>query len=100
MKGFQRPARAALALALFVVLLVTVAVPIDAGTTGQLRGRVIDGATKAPLAGVKVSVASPSQAATATTDGSGAFTFISLAPRHVHRQPRQAGLRVVVTAGI
>jgi hypothetical protein len=51
-----------------------------AGTTGGLRGRVLDAATKAPLAGVTVAVASPSQAARAVTDSSGSFTFLSLSP--------------------
>jgi hypothetical protein len=51
-----------------------------AGTTGTLRGRVLDSTTHAPLAGVTVSVASPSQAARTETDASGAFTFLSLSP--------------------
>ena len=51
-----------------------------AGTTGQLRGRVLDAATQAPLAGVKVSMASPSQTVATETDAQGRFSFISLAP--------------------
>ncbi|MEO6990816.1 MAG: TonB-dependent receptor [Candidatus Baltobacteraceae bacterium] len=51
-----------------------------AGTTGGLRGRVVDGASGAPIASVRVSLASPSQTATTTTDANGGFTFISLAP--------------------
>ena len=51
-----------------------------AGTTGGLSGTVVDSATNAPIAGSKVTVASPSQIATATTDGSGRFNFLALAP--------------------
>jgi len=51
-----------------------------AGTTGQLSGVAVDSATNAPLAGAKVTVASPSQIASTTTDGSGRFNFLSLAP--------------------
>ena len=69
------------AVALLVALVLgAVAAPGSAGTTGQLRGRVLDAATKAPLAGVKVSIAAPSQSASATTDATGSFSFISLAP--------------------
>ncbi len=51
-----------------------------AGTTGTLRGHVLDAATQAPLAGATVTAVSPSQTAQTTTDASGAFSFISLAP--------------------
>ena len=51
-----------------------------AGTTGSLTGTVTDLATSQPLAGVHVTVASPSQSATTTTDAVGRFTFLSLAP--------------------
>jgi hypothetical protein len=53
---------------------------VSAGTTGTLSGIVIDAVTHAPLAGAKVSVASPSQSASIVTDGSGHFTFLALAP--------------------
>lgn len=51
-----------------------------AGTTGQLSGTVVDAASKQPIAGVKVSAASPSQTASATTDTSGHFSLLGLAP--------------------
>jgi Carboxypeptidase regulatory-like domain/TonB dependent receptor len=54
--------------------------PARAGTTGGLRGRVVDSVSGAGIAGVKVSAVSPSQSATATTDASGGFGFISLSP--------------------
>lgn len=52
-----------------------------AGTTGTLSGNVFeDSAANTPLAGARVAVTSPSQAATATTDANGHFVFLSLAP--------------------
>ncbi len=51
-----------------------------AGTTGTLRGRVVDRATHAPLVGARISAVSPSQSATATTGAQGDFVFIALAP--------------------
>ena len=51
-----------------------------AGTTGQVTGTALDAATNAPLAGAKVTIASPSQSATATTDARGRFAFLSLSP--------------------
>jgi hypothetical protein len=49
-----------------------------AGTTGQLSGIALDSTTKAPLVGAKVTAASPSQIATATTDSGGHFGFLAL----------------------
>src|ERR1700733_3757713 len=51
-----------------------------AGTTGGIVGRVYDAATQAPIAGAVVTASSPSQAASATTDASGAYRFLTLAP--------------------
>jgi hypothetical protein len=51
-----------------------------AGTTGTLSGTVADAATHRPLAAAKVTVTSPSQSASVSTDSSGHFTFLSLAP--------------------
>ncbi len=50
-----------------------------AGTTGSLRGVIVD-TSGAPVAGVVVTVTSPSQTASAVTDPGGHFTFASLAP--------------------
>ncbi|MBC5802200.1 MAG: TonB-dependent receptor, partial [Candidatus Eremiobacteraeota bacterium] len=52
----------------------------SAGTTGSLGGRILETKTRAPVVGAVVSVTSPSQTANTTTDSSGHFTFISLAP--------------------
>jgi hypothetical protein len=67
-----------MAVALLVAFLAQ-ATWVLAGTTGSLSGQVTD-ETGAPVAGAAVKVASASQTATATTDGSGHFSFISLAP--------------------
>jgi Carboxypeptidase regulatory-like domain/TonB dependent receptor len=50
-----------------------------AGTTGGLSGQVT-GDNGAPVAGVAVKVSSPSQTASTTTDASGHFNFLTLAP--------------------
>jgi Carboxypeptidase regulatory-like domain len=51
-----------------------------AGTTGTLTGTIVDAATKTPIAGAAVTATSPSQVARATTDSSGRFSLLSLAP--------------------
>jgi hypothetical protein len=65
-----------------VALVILVAMPIEAraGTTGTLRGRVVDAATHAPVAGATVTAVSPSQTAQTVSDSAGAFSFISLEP--------------------
>ncbi|HVR45772.1 MAG TPA: TonB-dependent receptor [Candidatus Binatia bacterium] len=64
------------------VVLAAVCFPLQtvAGTTGGITGRVVDAQTRAPIAGVAVTAASPSQTATSTTDSSGTFRFLTLAP--------------------
>lgn len=51
-----------------------------AGTTGTLRGVVVDAGTHAPIAGARVAASSPSQAVDGVTDATGTFSFISLTP--------------------
>jgi hypothetical protein len=51
-----------------------------AGTTGGLTGQVVDATSSAPIAGAVVTVSSPSQTATVTTDASGRFGFLTLPP--------------------
>jgi hypothetical protein len=51
-----------------------------AGTTGVLRGRVIESSARTPIAGASVVASSPSQVAQTVTDVSGAFSFIALQP--------------------
>ncbi len=71
-----------------------------AGNTGALTGTVIDPTTKQPVAGAKVSVASPSQVATTTTDANGHFGFLSLAPDTYTVSAEKAGYSPVSLAGI
>src|SRR5947209_2732780 len=51
-----------------------------AGTTGAVNGTVVDNQSNKPLAGAVVTAQSPSQSANTTSDASGRFSFISLAP--------------------
>jgi hypothetical protein len=51
-----------------------------AGTTGRLAGTVTDAQGNQPVSGAAVSVSSPSQNASTTTDAQGRFSFLSLAP--------------------
>jgi hypothetical protein len=51
-----------------------------ASVTGGLAGTVVDADTSAPVAGAQVTASSPSQSTTATTDATGHFTFLTLAP--------------------
>ena len=62
-----------------IVVLLSVSAS-QAGTTGSLSGRVVDSASQAPLSGVSITVASPSQTEIAVTDAAGRFSFVSLAP--------------------
>ncbi len=88
------------AVGLLVALVLGAASPGAAGTTGELRGRVLDAATRAPLAGVKVSIAAPSQSASATTDATGSFSFISLAPDSYTVSLDKQGYDPLSTAGV
>ncbi len=51
-----------------------------AGVTGGLTGSITDADTSAPVGGAQVTVTSPSQSATTTTDAAGHFGFLTLAP--------------------
>lgn len=75
--------------AFFVVALAAVALVLSgvcalstcafAATTGSLNGRLVDDSGK-PVAGATVTAQSPSQTATVSSDSSGHFSFVSLAP--------------------
>jgi hypothetical protein len=54
--------------------------PTMSGTTGKIAGFVKDAQTDAPITGATVTAASPSQSATARTDASGSYQFLSLIP--------------------
>jgi outer membrane receptor protein involved in Fe transport len=51
-----------------------------AGTTGTVNGSVVDPQSNKPIAGAAVTAQSPSQSAHTTSDATGRFSFISLAP--------------------
>ena len=51
-----------------------------AGTTGNLSGTLADSTTGKGIANAKITAVSPSQSAGATTDASGHFTILNLAP--------------------
>ena len=69
-----------LAFALAAIVLLVTAGRAFAGTTGAISGHVIDAGTQAPIAGARVTLASPSQTETTTSDATGAYAFVSLSP--------------------
>ncbi len=71
-----------------------------AGTTGSITGTATDAKTNLPLTGATVSVASPSQRATATTDAKGHFAFVSLSPDTYTISVTDAGYESFVNAGV
>jgi hypothetical protein len=71
-----------------------------AGTTGSLSGFVSDATSRAPVAGARVTVASPSQVAVQATDASGHFSFLSLAPDTYTVTVQHEGFDTVSIAGI
>jgi hypothetical protein len=74
--------------------------PVCAGTTGVLTGTLVDATTKKPLVGAKISVASPSQIATVTSDSTGRFAILSLAPDTYTLSVELAGYEVSSLAGV
>jgi hypothetical protein len=71
-----------------------------AGTTGGLSGTVVDSTTKQALAGVKVTAASPSQIASSTTDASGHFQFLDLAPDTYTVSAEVEGYQAISVSGV
>ncbi len=70
-----------------------------AGTTGGINGMVVSSAG-APIAGANVSVTSPSQTASATTDAAGRFAILSLAPDTYTITASKAGYDTTTITGI
>ena len=87
-------------LALCCLSIVALATGALAGSTGGLSGVLTDNATGAPLAHAKITVASPSQVATLSTDASGSFTFLSLAPDTYTVSAEVPGYDIISTSGI
>ncbi len=71
-----------------------------AGTTGAITGTVVAASGGAPLAGANVSATSPSQAAAVTTDASGRFSLLSLAPDTYTIAVSRPGFVPTATAGV
>ncbi|TAM88582.1 hypothetical protein EPN42_09155 [bacterium] len=71
-----------------------------AGTTGVLNGTVVAIEGNVPLAGVNVTVSSPSQVASTTTDAQGHFTFVSLAPDAYTVSAEKEGYQSISRTGI
>ncbi|MGA2761372.1 MAG: carboxypeptidase-like regulatory domain-containing protein, partial [Candidatus Cybelea sp.] len=88
---------------LFVLALIigcVVAAPrAFAGTTGSITGTVtrVGGG---PIAGARVTATSPSQTLTATTDASGRFSMLSLAPDTYTISVSKDGFEPSTTTGI
>ena len=72
--------RAALLTLALILAFISQANQAFAGTLGSIAGTVSDAKSGAPLAGVRLKVTSPSQAASVTTDARGHFLVFSLQP--------------------
>jgi hypothetical protein len=72
--------RGVLAALLVVAFVLQGTISVLAGTTGVINGTVSDPQSGQPVAGATVTATSPSQTASTKSDGSGRFSFISLAP--------------------
>jgi hypothetical protein len=70
-----------------------------AGTTGSITGSVVQ-SSGAPVAGAHVVATSPSQTTTVTTDASGRFAMLSLAPDTYTVSVSKAGFDTSTTTGI
>ncbi|HXW50943.1 MAG TPA: TonB-dependent receptor, partial [Candidatus Acidoferrales bacterium] len=81
-------------------LTVAFAQPGGAGTTGGIHGRTTDISSGAPIVGAQVTAASPSQTETRTTDNTGYFTFISLAPDTYNLTATKTGYMLEQVPGI
>ena len=78
-------------LVVFFALCCASTAPLRAGTTGTIVGRVVDVVSGSPIAGVTVTIASPSQSASALTDASGAYRFLSVPPDSYQVSASQQG---------
>ncbi|MBV8434891.1 MAG: TonB-dependent receptor [Candidatus Eremiobacteraeota bacterium] len=74
--------------------------PALGGTTGSVRGRVVDAATGKSVAGATVTASSPSQRASTASDATGQFGFLSLAPDTYVLSVRARGYAPASAAGI
>jgi hypothetical protein len=72
--------RGVVAVLLLIAFVLQGTTSVLAGTTGAITGTVVDPSSNQPVAGARVTAASPSQTASTTTDPSGRFSFVSLTP--------------------
>ncbi len=95
--GISRFIGAALA-ALFVVI--ALAGPAAASTTGTISGTVTDAASKKPIAGAVVTASAPSGRGSATSDGNGFYNINGLAPDTYVLSITDKGYEAVVQGGV
>ena len=72
--------RGIVAVLLLIAFVLQGTTSVLAGTTGAISGSVLDPQSNQPVSGARVTATSPSQSAITTTDATGRFSFISLAP--------------------
>jgi hypothetical protein len=72
--------RGIVAVLLLIAFVLQGTTSVLAGTTGAINGSVVDPTSNQPISGARVTAASPSQSATTTSDPTGRFSFVSLAP--------------------
>jgi Carboxypeptidase regulatory-like domain/TonB-dependent Receptor Plug Domain len=85
---------------LSTALVLLTILPVVAGTTGGLRGRIIDRATGRGVPAVRVTLSAPSESAAATTDANGNFVLLSLAPDTYTVSVEPAGYDATAQSGI
>lgn len=95
---FQR--RTAIACIFGLAFVVALARTGIAGTTGSLVGVVKDSSNGAPLAGVTVTVSSPSQRASVQSDAAGNYDFLSLVPDTYTITAQRTGYRPISVSGL
>lgn len=71
-----------------------------AGTTGSINGTLANSTTGKPIADALITASSPSQTATAKTNASGRFSFISLAPDTYTVTAEDQGFNAVSVNGV
>jgi hypothetical protein len=99
-RRWEAPLFVRLRIALVFAILCGVTPAAWAGTTGGLRGRVVDAATGTGIAGAVVTATSPSQSATTQTDQNGGFNFLSLAPDSYVVSAQRPGYDAFSSAGV
>jgi hypothetical protein len=72
--------RSVAAVLLIIAFVLQGTTSVLAGTTGSISGTVVDSTTNRPVAGIRITVTSPSQTASTTSDAAGHYNFLSLNP--------------------